>query len=1287
MENEDECVTTVRVAVRCRPQSSKELSEGQTIITEFPSGSQVKLAAKGDANKFEFDHVFSPATTQDYVYECLGEPLLVKAFDGFNSTVFAYGQTGSGKTHTMMNHLGSKDQRGLIPRISDGLFQRIDELSREHEHRKFLVQCSFLEIYNEVLYDLLVPRSKQTSKGGLEIKEQKGIGVFVQGLSEVVIETSAKLNKLIEDGFEQRSTGATKMNDVSSRSHCIFMIKLHQKDVTDESKNTFSKVNLVDLAGSERAKSTEASGDRLKEGANINKSLSALGNVINALSSMAGSKKGSVFVPYRNSKLTRVLQESLGGNSLCTMMAAISPSSANADETLSTLNYAKRAKTIKVTATKNEEANQIRQLQDEVEALKRKLEGQAAGSMGSSERTELVGKYEGQIEELQAFMKQSWEDKQKLSEMHEIEQKKAAEEARKAAEKAASERKRRLELLEKTGDIQLSIQSLQALNSSVGSNLREKFAETLRVDQQMRSQLRAVHLYHKSAATDFETWWERRSGDPLAVLTLVGQVDIKLKSMSKELGILEKLESQLELEIGQITPSVAVALREAKKDMNSGNASDSAEELVEVLGLLQRQLSQHQAKVRAFQQTERQQLILSQEFKQLQQFIEEQGSSGALLDKMRNFKPDAAPGSARKGESSVVLGLSTLDVADSCLSASSNTEVAHNARLLQAIGYGGWCPAQDSADEYLEIDLGRQCQVSGISVQGRIPCSGEWTQTRDLLEHALDGQPLPSAERLSKEEKYFKRPPVRFIHDVGVVLAHRLKCFPGWEVPSQLLSYGDLSREQKVEFFEELITKTNEAFAPESGWRDFRSLTVTPLDFLKGNNCGETNRFLQLLAYQTLRLKYSGGLVDLQPQWTTEFNLSYFSEGKEWEWYGAKDGSNATLLEGNTDAESTRFLNISGCIEASKVRVHPIKWHAHPALRCELHVAADGGSAAAGNNESVDSVPNVNISGCLALLSEGMEEVHKGLEERQNEKLAEEQTKRASITEMKDKAEQERDHLEKRLQEALARVADLEGQCQGSQQKSTEFETTVLQMTIERDRLLETNKALEEDLAARSEALHSAEHQNADLQQECADLKANVEDLNAQLDVVTEERDVARNAELEAFDTIMAKEEELMDTNDGYVYLTERLQEKEEEMDHQTEQMDKLQNSNDHMMERCNELSTEASQLRQERQQLKVKLAEEERMHKAAQDRYLRLVKEGIGGTPGTAAGSRQGSARNPNGELPYNPTSRPHSGSTTPSTKTPTPSKQEQVHTAPPMTREASEEKDAYEDDFDEDD
>jgi transcription initiation factor TFIIIB Brf1 subunit/transcription initiation factor TFIIB len=181
----------------------------------------------------------------------------------------------------------------------------------------------------------------------LEIKEHPVLGVYVKGLSEIVVDNADRLQAIIDQGMGNRTVASTQMNADSSRSHSVFIITVHQKDSLDETKNVFAKVNLVDLAGSERVKSTGATGSTLKEGANINKSLSALGNVINALVE-AGKSKGNTFIPYRNSKLTRVLQESLGGNSITAMLAALSPAACNFEETLSTLKYANRAKAIKV---------------------------------------------------------------------------------------------------------------------------------------------------------------------------------------------------------------------------------------------------------------------------------------------------------------------------------------------------------------------------------------------------------------------------------------------------------------------------------------------------------------------------------------------------------------------------------------------------------------------------------------------------------------------------------------------------------------------------------------------------------------------------------------------------------------------------------------------------------------------------------------------------------------------------------------------------------------------------
>lgn len=206
---------------------------------------------------------------------------------------------------------GAEGNEGIIPRMNNALFAKIGVEKSAHPSLLFLVTVSYFEIYNEVIFDLLDPSDRKKhkqagSKGGLEIKEHPVLGVYVKGLQEIVVDNPSKLQEIIDQGMSNRTVASTQMNADSSRSHSVFQITLHQKDAEDETKNVFAKVNLVDLAGSERVKSTGASGATLKEGANINKSLSELGNVINALVEQAKGKRA--FVPYRNSKLTRVLQ-------------------------------------------------------------------------------------------------------------------------------------------------------------------------------------------------------------------------------------------------------------------------------------------------------------------------------------------------------------------------------------------------------------------------------------------------------------------------------------------------------------------------------------------------------------------------------------------------------------------------------------------------------------------------------------------------------------------------------------------------------------------------------------------------------------------------------------------------------------------------------------------------------------------------------------------------------------------------------------------------------------------
>mmetsp|Transcript_32302 Transcript_32302/g.74920 ORF Transcript_32302/g.74920 Transcript_32302/m.74920 type:complete len:1189 (+) Transcript_32302:78-3644(+) len=461
----------VKVAIRMRPPSQKEINAGEAGIVELREAfgpdadpGQVVLSDPSGAEEpstFAFDIVFGLTIQQVQVYENIGRPALMKTFEGYNGTIFAYGQTGSGKSWSMAG-APTPELRGITPRVNEELFLQIKDMVASST-RRFLVMCSYFEIYNEIIFDLLNPvQDRSKLGGGLQVKEHPVLGIYVKDLTEIVAEDAKKLEDMLDNGMKARAVSSTMMNSVSSRSHSVFTIKIHQKDEEDKSKNIFAKLNLVDLAGSERQKGTGATGQTLKEGANINKSLSALGNVINALVECANGKK--VFIPYRNSKLTRVLQESLGGNSLCSMLATLSPAACNYEETMSTLRYANRAKAIKVSATKNEEASQISRLKAEVEELKKKVAnaGGGGGAVGLSEdeRQAEKDKFEKQLKEMEKMMSDDWSDKAKLSEEHERKIQKIAEDRRKAAQAVDEERTRRLRLLQEKNDLELSIRGL-----------------------------------------------------------------------------------------------------------------------------------------------------------------------------------------------------------------------------------------------------------------------------------------------------------------------------------------------------------------------------------------------------------------------------------------------------------------------------------------------------------------------------------------------------------------------------------------------------------------------------------------------------------------------------------------------------------------------------------------------------------------------------------------------------------------------------------------------------------
>ncbi|XP_063333131.1 kinesin-like protein KIF16B isoform X6 [Pelmatolapia mariae] len=384
-------MASVRVAVRVRPMNRREKDlmakciiemEGtKTSITNLKIsdgvlGDSVREHTKTFTYDFSYDSMDCKSATfvsQEKVFKDLGSDVLKAAFEGYNACVFAYGQTGSGKSYTMM---GAPGDAGLIPRICEGLFSRISEATRWDE-ASFRTEVSYLEIYNERVRDLL--RRKSTQTYNLRVREHPKGGPYVEDLSKHLVQNYGDVEELMEAGNINRTTASTGMNDVSSRSHAIFTINFTQAKFDAEMPSeTLSKIHLVDLAGSERADATGATGVRLKEGGNINKSLVTLGNVISALADMSQGgvntnlKKKSVFVPYRDSVLTWLLKDSLGGNSKTIMIATVSPADVNYGETLSTLRYANRAKNIINKPTINEDANVrlIRELRAEIARLK-----------------------------------------------------------------------------------------------------------------------------------------------------------------------------------------------------------------------------------------------------------------------------------------------------------------------------------------------------------------------------------------------------------------------------------------------------------------------------------------------------------------------------------------------------------------------------------------------------------------------------------------------------------------------------------------------------------------------------------------------------------------------------------------------------------------------------------------------------------------------------------------------------------------------------------------------------
>ncbi|XP_060082890.1 kinesin-II 95 kDa subunit-like [Ylistrum balloti] len=361
---------SVRVVVRCRPMDQKEIKDGHERIVEMEVNRGVIMIKnpKGLSTEppkdFTFDAVYDWDSKQTELYEETFRDLVQSVIEGFNGTIFAYGQTGTGKTYTMQGVKNDPETRGVIPNSFEHIFQHISR----SENQQYLIRASYLEIYQEDIRDLL---SKDHTRK-LELKERPDTGVYVKDLSSFVTNSVKEIEQVMHKGNSNRAVGATNMNEHSSRSHAIFIITIECSEIGADGENHIrvGRLNLVDLAGSERQSKTGATGDRLREATKINLSLSALCNVIAAL-----VNDKSTHIPYRDAKLTRLLQDSLGGNAKTVMVANIGPASYNYDESLSTLRYANSAKNIKNKPKINEDPKDalLREFQEEIARLKADL--------------------------------------------------------------------------------------------------------------------------------------------------------------------------------------------------------------------------------------------------------------------------------------------------------------------------------------------------------------------------------------------------------------------------------------------------------------------------------------------------------------------------------------------------------------------------------------------------------------------------------------------------------------------------------------------------------------------------------------------------------------------------------------------------------------------------------------------------------------------------------------------------------------------------------------------------
>lgn len=392
----------IQVAIRVRPLNQRELNstESKKCVQVGKRDHSIGIALNSATKTFSYDFVFDQDMNQEDLFESIGKPIASSCLCGYNGSIFAYGQTGSGKTYTIMGafvdtHLNMQS-RGILPRCLEYIFTHVKRELKKNPNIQYLVKGSFLEIYNEQINDLLAPELRN-----LQIREDIKKGAYVEALHQETVTSFDETYKILDKGIKNRHIGSTSMNVESSRSHSVFTLQVESKEKREDIinfKNSF--FHLIDLAGSERQKMAETFGERLKEASMINKSLSSLGNVINSLVEIAEGRQRHV--PYRDSKLTFLLKDSLGGNSKTCIIANISPSLMCYGETLSTLRFAERAKMVKNRAVVNEDTTgTVSELREEIKRLKTLLKTQqeSPGQGFNIDFSERIKQVEGLLEQ------------------------------------------------------------------------------------------------------------------------------------------------------------------------------------------------------------------------------------------------------------------------------------------------------------------------------------------------------------------------------------------------------------------------------------------------------------------------------------------------------------------------------------------------------------------------------------------------------------------------------------------------------------------------------------------------------------------------------------------------------------------------------------------------------------------------------------------------------------------------------------------------------------------------